>query len=422
MKLLLFFALSIVAASLASSTLSWDASLSEARRANPELIQAEQALRQAELGEISARAAFLPRASLSASTGQGGDYRPLDSEWGQLGPAGSPNYGLGLSSSLNLFNGFSSLASLRTAKTRLSLAELQLREARASLAFSLRQAYAQLVFVAEQVELADELAARAKENRDMVELRYEAGAENKGSHLQAKALAAQAQFEADRARRSRRSASLTLSRLLGRGADASLQAEGSLDSPKAPDEPDFEMLLDQLPAVLRAFYQMDQAENTRLGAWSPFLPSLNASGSLNRSGPDWAPQNGSWSAGLSLSLPLFNGFGDLAALHSAKSAEAEARSAGHEARLQARLDLEKAWQDYADAVAALALRAMSLEASQARAEIGRVQYAQGLLGFENWDRIESDLSNARKSALSSRLNAVVSQAAWDRALGKGFEP
>jgi outer membrane protein TolC len=415
------FAACCLASSLRAETLAWDDAVAEAKRANPDLLVAEENLRQAETAELSAQAQFLPKAGLNASATQGGTYDPQsDSLSG--GPPGDTHYGLNLDASLNLFRGFSNVASLRQAGARLRQAKAARTEARASVLYSLRASFAQLIYGAQLIALSDNLASRATENRDMVQLRFEAGAENKGSYLQAKALASQAAYDAVRAKRQLRQASLQLSRLLGRAPDAGLRAKGALMSPEGLQEPDFAALVEKATAVLKAKARLDEAEAARLGAYSPFLPSLNASASLNRTDIAWAPQRGSWSAGLSLDFPIFNGFSDSLALDQAGSGEASARAAATEARLQARLDLESAWQNLLDAVAGVQLQAEELEASLARAEIGRAQYAQGLMNFENWDRIESDLSSARKAGLSGQLNAVITKAAWDKAQGKEFEP
>jgi outer membrane protein TolC len=404
-----------------AAALKWEDVVVEAKRGNPDLLQADEALRQAELSELSAKAQFLPRASLNASTSEGSAYHPQEGWLGSLDSAqGGANFNLGLSSSLNLFSGFSDFAALRAAIARRQAATATRAEARANVAFSLRQAFSQLIYAEAQITLSDVLAARAKENGDMVALRYDAGAENKGSALQAKSLASQARFDAERARRQLRSASLSLSRLLGRGAEVDLRAEGSLAVPESPPEPDFGQLISKVPAVLKAKYQAEQANAAKFGAYSPFLPSINASASINRSEDAWVPQNGSWNAGLSLSLPFFSGFSDTLALRQAASTERVAKSSASEALLQARLDLENAWTALVDAVATVELRAESVEAFEARAEIGRAQYAQGLMSFENWDQIESQLSNSRRQALSSHLDAVVSKAAWDKAQGKDF--
>src|SRR6185369_2261155 len=100
----------------------------------------------------------------------------------------------------------------------------------------------------------------------------------------------------------------------------------SLITPETPTEPDFEKLADQVPAVIRAKQQLEQANAGKWGAYAPFLPSVNASASLNRSDDGWVPQFGSWNAGISLNLPFFSGFSDFFNLRQAASVETVAKS------------------------------------------------------------------------------------------------
>ena len=78
--------------------------------------------------------------------------------------------------------------------------------------------------------------------------------------------------------------------------------------------------------------------------------------------------------------------------------------------------------DYADAVDQAGVNAAYLEAEEVRAEIGRSQYASGMISFEDWDRIENDLISSQKSDLAGRRNAVTAEANWEKAQGKSRLP
>jgi hypothetical protein len=86
------------------------------------------------------------------------------------------------------------------------------------------------------------------------------------------------------------------------------------------------------------------------------------------------------------------------------------------------VSLQKALTDFSDAIDQSEVNAAYLLAEQVRAEIGRSQYASGMLSFEDWDRIESDLISRQKSDLSGRRNAVTAEANWDKAQGKSRLP
>ena len=61
-----------------------------------------------------------------------------------------------------------------------------------------------------------------------------------------------------------------------------------------------------------------------------------------------------------------------------------------------------------------------VEAARVRAEIGRSKYNTGLLSFEEWEIIESDLVTREKAALASQNNRVSAEATWEQSQGRGL--
>jgi outer membrane protein TolC len=417
----LFLAASILtAAGLGAEPLAWDALLKEAAAKNADLRKSAEDLRQADLDLRVARAAFLPSASASATVGQGGSYR-ADGVPGTFG-AGSDNSSARLSASYTLFNGFADLAGLASAQAAMRSAEAAAQATRASVSYQLRAAFLDLLQAQEREAQARDTAKRRADNVDLVQMRFTAGLENKGSLLQTQAQAAQADAEAAKAARSRRRSAQELGRLLGRvpAASGDLEAAGNLETPALPEAGSFNV--DALPAVLQALSARESAEQALRKQKGSWLPSLGASASVGRSGADWLSEDGSWSAGLSLSLPLFSGGSRLAQTLSASSRLEAARIAEQAARDQAYADLRGSYDALADAVDAAQVQAKFLEAGEVRADVAQAQYAQGLLGFTDWDLVETDRINAQQQALSTRGDAQRALAAWDKALGRSALP
>jgi outer membrane protein TolC len=253
---------------------------------------------------------------------------------------------------------------------------------------------------------------------DLVDLRFQAGRENKGALLQTQALAAQAQWQARRAERSRREASEDLARLLGRdGAGDELAAAGDLVDPAEPPETVDAAVFKDLPALRQSRDALLAARQDRRAARAAWWPTLGASASAGRSGGEWLSDTGTWSAGLSLSLPIFQGGSRVVDNLAAESRLAAAELALRGQERQSRLDLRRSLDGYQDGVESARVQASFLKASEVRAEVARAQYTQGLLTFDTWDQIETDLINAQISALSSRGDAQRAAAAWDRDLG-----
>lgn len=410
----LLFAL-LLAVPLTAETLHWEQAVEEAGRQNPDLKISEADLRQAQLALRVARAAFLPTASASASLGTGGGYK-ADGVPGTFGE-GSGSASARLSANWDLFSGFGDLAGLAQAKAQWESAEASAQEARARVGYELRAAFLSLLQAQEREAQAASIAKRRADNVDLVQLRFEAGREHKGSLLQTQAQAAQASASARRAQRERARAAKALARLLGREAQSDLSAAGDLPIPVAPAEA-VPANLDGLPSVRRARLGVVSARADKRKAQAAWWPSLGASASAGRSGKDWLAEDGSWSASLSLSVPLFQGGSRLANTQAAISRLQEAELSAADAIAQARLDLDAAWDSLADAIDAAEVQAQFLKAGELRAEVAQAQYTQGLLGFEAWDQVESDLINAQTQALSTRGDALRALAAWERSLGR----
>jgi outer membrane protein TolC len=84
--------------------------------------------------------------------------------------------------------------------------------------------------------------------------------------------------------------------------------------------------------------------------------------------------------------------------------------------------LKQAWAGYVESEEKLKVDQAFLEAAVLRAEIARSRYNNGLMSFEDWDRIENDLIQRQKTVLQSQRDRVTAEAAWEQAQGKGVIP
>jgi outer membrane protein len=395
---------------MGAEVLSWEDCVAEAARSQPDLSAARASLDAARARARGASAPFLPQLSAEASRGRsGGD-----------GVSSSNSAGAALSLRQNLFSGSRDAAALKRAEWDAAGAEVSFDGARAAAGFALRAAFARMIHAQQNVLLASSIADRRAQNVRLIELRYQAGRENKGSFLRASAVHRQAAFEAAQASRALRTARRELARALGRPAFDVFEATGTLSAPLPPAEPpDVRVLAGSVPASRAADVQASVAVLSVVQSRADFLPDLSASGSLSRSGASWPPKKDRWSAGLNLSYPLFSGGRDAAALSAAKADLHRAEEDRRAVQDRSAQDLEDAFASYQDAVERVDVQRLSLEASEVRARIAQAQYASGLLSFEDWDRIEDELVSARKSKLNAERDAVLSWAAWERTQGKG---
>lgn len=390
--------------------MTWEACLAEAARHNPDLAAAQYALGGARARLGAKTGELLPQVTASAAAGTSGGDEISDDR----------NYSMGISARQSLFSGFRTMADRARSTSAFRQAGESLRAASAGVLFDLESAFARLLFAQEQESVARVIESRRKENVRLVELRFQAGREHQGSFLRSRASYRQSQYDLAQSVRARRLARRELSVAMGRSAFDVFTATGVLEGVAPDGDPDFEALAAGLPAVRLAEESLISARAALTMARSAFWPDLSATGSLSRTGDRWPPDRDRWSAGLNLSYPLFSGGSDAWGARAARLDREAAAARLQSARLAAALGLEDFFAGWQDAVERAEVQKAFLEAGQVRARIARRQYENGLLTFDDWDIIENDLISQEKSALASRRDAVLAEAAWDRALGKGI--
>ncbi|MEW6516207.1 MAG: TolC family protein [candidate division FCPU426 bacterium] len=394
----------------AESTLTWEDCVHEAGTHNPDLAAKAERVRQAEANLQIALSPMLPQVSGGLS---------LSGSWAE-DLSLSKNWNANLSVQQLLFDGMQSLHGYQGAAASLAAARFDYATTEAGVRLRLRQAYVELLLAQLMTGLTQDIEARRCKNLDLVKMRYEAGREHRGSLLLAQAQFAQAQANHAQAERDLLLAQYGLSQQLGREAFAPLQAAGTLDLPAVVPEPDFASLLEKHPGSLSLASQAESARLAAAEAAGDWYPTLSASGSIGRSGPDWWPDEPSLSAGLSLNWPLFTGFRRWSQVDKAQAAWRQAQAALVSGKNSLRYDLVSAWSNYGQALDNVAVQGQFLAAAEERARISQAEYTTGLIGFDNWTIIEDDLVSAKLAALNAHAKSQNAKAAWVQAQGGGL--
>ena len=304
----------------------------------------------------------------------------------------------------------------------LAQVEAGLAATRARLSQELKSAFAGLQFAQDNVTLTGKIVQRLEENLRLVELRFEGGRENKGSYLLTRATLAQARYENLQAQQALVTAQAQFARVLGRTEAEGLRVVGSVPVTVPEAAPDFRQRVQQTPELkqMRAREQSALAE-VRL-ARSGFYPSVDVSGSVAREGENWTPDKDRRTVGLNLTIPLFSGGRDYYTTRSAAASLEAASSSTDNLERQLLARFRQAHADYVESEEKLKVDRAFLEAAVTRSEIARSRYNNGLMSFEDWDRIENDLIQRQKNFLLSQRNRVAAEAAWEQVQGKGVIP
>jgi len=418
-KILVVILASVTSNGFSGESLNWEACVKEAEQNNAPLSVARESVNRADAQLSTSYSPFLPLLTGSAGYNRNGNSGNLGISNGLGSSSNQSQYSLGLNTSINVFNGFQDSALVKQAKANLDGQRASLQLQRATLQQDLKKAFAQLLYAQSVLLLNKEIEKRRNDNFDLVEMRFKGGRENKGSFLRSKASLRQAQFDVSQSKRNLRVAQAQLARLLGRDLLEPITAVGELKTKTLePSKLNFRELAKQTPSAIQTSYEFRAAQQGVTRAYGVFYPSVALNGSLSRTGASFPPESNQWSAGVTVSIPIFQ-WGNFADVGSARADERKAEINVRNAEEQAGAKLEETYANLSNSIERVEVQSETLTAATVRSEIARSQYSSGLITYNDWDIIENDLMSQQQNLLSTKRDAVNAEANWEQALGKG---
>jgi len=392
-----------------TGTLSWADCVTCATAHHPALAATRAQIDAAAADTQVARAAMRPQLSAGASADR--------SSRAGINDGADPSYGVSASFAQSLYSGGRNTANLRSTRAAYDRTEASAAATLASVTYDLRTAFVSVLYGQERIDVLRRIERRLQDNKELVELRYEGGREHKGSLAMSRAACHAAAVDSRQAERELGVAQQTLLRTMGVPGTACV-VRAAFVTDVVPREANWLEAARETPGYAAAAAARAVAEAELAAARSGYFPDLSLGASASRSGDSMALDNDQWSAGLRVSFPFWSGGRTRADVSRARASvrEAEANLAGA-VHGRAR-DLADAWLAFTNAAENVTVRAAYLSAAETRAEIARQQYGDGLLSFDNWDLIESDLIARRRSLLESQRAAMQAEAAWWRTTGR----
>jgi outer membrane protein TolC len=418
--LILFTIYSLFLSALrAEETLSWQDCLIEAAKNHPDLIAAQEAIKQSEAARQISASTLFPQidSSLSASTS-----RTSTDTGGTSTHRTSDSYSYGVTGNQLIFDGFKTLNNVNEARENIKVSQQSFRFASSQVRLRLRTAFVNLLRDQELIKVSEEIVKIRRGNLELIALRYESGLEHKGALLTAEANLAQAIFEVAQAKRQLYLSQRQLSKEMGRELFSSLSAQGDFTiSDVVKERPDFESLAKDNPTFQQATAQKNSAEFGLKSAYGNFSPTISGQAGAQKAGSRWSPQNDQWNLGLAVSLPIFEGGLRLAQVSQAKALLYQLKENERSTRDSVVVTLAQAWAALQDAAENVDVQEKSLAAAEERARISEAQYSTGFINYDNWSIIEDNLVSAKTNYLFAQSNALLAEANWVQAKGEVLE-
>jgi outer membrane protein TolC len=400
----------------AEDILTWTDCVKIAGENNPDLQSALEKVAQAKANVGITRSAMLPLVDANAGVSKSKTNVTGTRTSAALNGT-SDSYSYGITGKQLLFDGAKSIYDLKSTQKQLEATDFDYLTTSSNVRLSLRNSFIQLLRAQELLGITREIAAIRKKNFELVQMRYKAGVENKGSLLTAEANLAQANFEVSQSERNIFIAQNSLIKGIGIKELKNIKVKGDFVANAEKDKPDITNLAQENPAVRKIISQRESADYKVMSARMDNAPKIYGQLSADRTGPKWPPENSELSASVQMSFNLFQGGKSYYQSANAQAAYNQLTADERSTRNAIVLTLEQKWNNLQNNVDIVNVQSKFLKAAEERAVIADAQYSIGSIVFDNWIIIQDAIVNAKKNYLEAEVNALSAEAEWIQAKG-----
>lgn len=375
---------------------------------SPEMVIASSTEQQAEASYLSARSSLLPSISLNGNTGR---------TWREQNSGNYESEGLsvsgGISLSANLLSaGGSDWLMLQSASTSREIALIETREAILALQQSIASKYYRAVEGRSNLAVAEGALEKSLVVLQRAEMLY-----NLGSIAITELLEAQVQSTEARIAVMNKQAELENALELLNSTAGVIGREfytvTTEDTPQPLDEEAIEALqrsVDNNPSLISAELAVDRAETEVSAASRRRLPSLSANGSYNWSGsgddPGSIDGNGSFTTGISISVPIFDGWSTTSRVNSARASVLNAEASLSLKRSSIESELHNTIRELQLACETLKLAELNFEYRSRMLELAESGYHLGSLELDELIEAQNNCTDAEYQLVATRIDCL----------------
>ena len=435
--LLLALTLCLSQVSRAQNTEGWTLRqcIDYALQHNIQIRTQEVSLETADASLEQAKAQQYPTLNFSSSFGTNFQNVSTYNEYMEKNGGVSVSNSFGLNSGLSLYQGGRLRNTVRQSQVQRDASELDVEQARIDLEISVAQAFLQVLYNREALDLnrqAEELSARQVERGEQL---FQAGSISRVELSQLKSQHASDQYQTVAAENTLESARLQLKQLLELGLDEPFEVrypeiDDAVVGMPVPDLADaYAEALATLPQIHSSELDLESAELGVKIAQGSALPSISMNAGLSTgyssgTGVTYFDQLGNKlgeSLGLNLSLPIFNGKQVRTNVRKAQLQRESVRLQGESTRKQLLSTIESVRND---ALAAQQRYFAAKSQLEAAAESFRLVSEQFEAGIKNTVELLTEKNNylsARSQQLQAKYQALLSEKLLERYMNQPID-
>ncbi len=439
MKKILIIVLSVITAfpMFSQKRLTLDEAVSIALRQNSTVRKTENNLRSAKAGVKQAFGGFLPSLSASGSWswnkvkdvgGEQIDY------FGTIvnTPASEQdnrNYSISLGGGWTLFDGLANISNFSKSKNQFKAAKLNLIKLKQDIVLQTQTLFFNVVKAQYVVQVRKDNLEYSKKFLEQVETRYKLGAVQKADVYSQKVQAGNAELSLIRAQNDLDNSKTQLLDYLSLNVlDDYVFVSPNMDSLQTfkfdDNISDVSELVDEAlrsrADYLAQKFNLKAAQNQVTSARAGFFPTL--SGRYSFSSSSAAVENlfdrNIYSAGLTLSIPIFSRFSTSSQVEYAKVAELNAMEDTESYKRKIKMEIKQAYTDLIAAKKGLEVSNSTVEAAKENREINHQKYRLGSATIVEVLKSDSDYQNALSSQIDAQYAFLIQKEKLKNTLGK----
>jgi outer membrane protein TolC len=335
----------------------------------------------------------------------------------KFGSDNSVNIGLTLTQPIWI--GGKVFAAMKIAKIYRSYTEDMVREVEGQITYGVRRAFLGTILTQDVVEVYKDALATAEMNLDIVDKMYSQGVVSEYEHLRAQVEVANLKPQLTQAENSAVIALETLKQLIGVKLSEPLELQYGFDSTVVGRQLNLEYL-QKLATVHRASLQQQQklADITgraigvaKSGRSFNLIFQSQYGYALQRDDEsfrlfargDWTP---SWTATLSLTMPIFDGFTTSAEIKKARADNRDVKLTLEQLQQQVELEVRQAFYSYQESGERLKAQLKTIEQAEEGLKIARLRYQNGIGTQLEILSAESALTQAKTNYVQATHDAA----------------
>ena len=421
----------------AQSAKAWTLSdcIEYARQHNIQIKTQEIALETAEASLEQAKAAQLP--TLSFSTSFGANFRNVNTFNDYMEEAGRTSFSnnFGLNSGLVLYQGGRLRNTVKQQQIQRDASELDVEQAGIDIEISVAQAYLQMLYNKESLDLARQTAQVSEQQVERGEQLFAAGSISKVELAQLKSQHANDLYQIVTAENTLESSRLKLKQILELGLDTDFQVsfpeigDDLVGAPLPSLAEAYDEALSTLPQIRSSALGIESADMGVIIAKGSALPSINLSAGISTgwnsgTGTTYFDQLGNKlgeSLGLNLSLPIFNGKQVRTNIRKAELQLQNARLQDESTRKQLLSTIESLRNDALSAQQRYFASKEQLAAAEESFRLVSEQFEAGIKNTVELLTEKNNLTNALSQQLQAKYQAVFAEKLLARYMNQHIE-